>query len=80
MSDSGQDDRVGRPRPVEGLENALEIEAGERVRLVDGSIVTVVHNPLDGMWLFCDYVEAADPSLAGTSDQPVYVKDVLERF
>lgn len=56
--------------------NVREVEPGARVSLTDGSIVEVVENPKDGMWLICRYVSSPDdPDKAGTMEE-VFAQDV----
>ncbi len=62
------------PRDVS---NSLQIQPGEKLRLDDGSVVVVKDNPMDGVWLFCEFVESPDQTLLGT-EQPVYGADVVD--
>ncbi|KOS53724.1 hypothetical protein Z051_23965 [Rhodococcus rhodochrous KG-21] len=57
--------------------DSLQIRTGERLKLADGSTVVVKDNPMDGVWLFCEYLNSPDSSLIGT-EQPVYGTDVVD--
>lgn len=56
--------------------NSLQIKVGERLKLADDSIVIVRDNPMDGIWLFCQYIASPDSTLIGL-EQPVYGTDVV---
>lgn len=63
-------------RPPAAL-NVLHIVAGTRLRLVGNSVVEVITNPQDGIWLLVRYLEAPDdPSRVGSEDM-VFAEDVL---
>jgi hypothetical protein len=57
--------------------DALKVESGTKLRLKDGSIVEVVENPGNGIWLFCKYISSSDASKAGLSDEPVYAEEIV---
>lgn len=57
--------------------DALKVENGTKLRLKDGSIVEVVENPGNGIWLFCKYISSSDASKAGLSDEPVYAEEIV---
>jgi hypothetical protein len=58
--------------------NVRVLEQGTRVALTDGSLVEVVSNPRDGIWLFARYLSApADASLVGT-EAMIFAQDVVE--
>ena len=56
--------------------DSMAIAEGDRLRLNDGSVVSVDFNPRDGVWLFCTYESSPDDSLVGQSQQPVYGTEV----
>lgn len=58
------------------VRNSFDIRVGEKLKLDDGSTVLVKENPMDGVWLFCEYLDSPDSSLVGT-EQPVYGTDVV---
>ena len=58
--------------------NVRLLEPGTRVALTDGSVVEIVTNPKDGIWVFARYLTAPrDASLVGTEDM-VFAQDVVE--
>lgn len=57
--------------------NLLDLQPGNRLRLLDGGIVEVVSNPEDGMWVICNYL--SHPTNAGvvnSGEQPVFAHDI----
>lgn len=64
--DSNDSDMIEVP-----VDSPFDIESGMRLRLKDGSIVEVVDNPRDGVWVFC-----AAQSSGGPASEPVYLDDV----
>jgi hypothetical protein len=57
-------------------QDSLQIKVGEKLKLADESIVIVKDNPMDGIWLFCQYIVSPDATLIGL-EQPVYGTDVV---
>jgi hypothetical protein len=54
----------------------VSVPAGARLALADGSVVEVVDNPRDGMWLICRQV--LDSQQLSDVEQAVFVYDVSE--
>jgi hypothetical protein len=58
--------------------NVRTLEPGTRVALADGSLVEVVSNPRDGIWLFARYLSSpGNDSLVGTEEM-IFAQDVVE--
>jgi hypothetical protein len=58
--------------------NVRLLEPGTRAALADGSIVEIVSNPRDGIWVFARYLSSpADASRAGTEDM-IFAQDIVE--
>ena len=58
--------------------NVRLLEPGTRVALADGSIVEIVSNPKDGIWVFARYLASPrDVALVGTEDM-IFAQDVVE--
>ena len=58
--------------------NVRLLEPGTRLALADGSIVEIVSNPKDGIWVFARYLASPrDASLVGTEDM-IFAQDVVE--
>jgi len=51
--------------------NMMQLEPGDRVELVDGSVVEVVENPRDGAWIICAPVDGSGPK------DVVFLADVI---
>ena len=59
--------------------NLLTLTPGMRVLLADGSLVEVVENPGDGLWLFGRYLRCADATkLGGDKEHAIFAQDVVE--
>jgi hypothetical protein len=58
--------------------NARDLPAGARVALSDGSILEIVSNPKDGIWVFARYLSApGDAALVGTEDM-IFAADIVQ--
>jgi hypothetical protein len=58
--------------------NVRTLEPGTRVALTDGSLVEVMSNPRDGIWLFGRYLACPrDASMVGTEEM-IFAQDVAE--
>ncbi|HEY1258665.1 MAG TPA: hypothetical protein VGF34_05395 [Stellaceae bacterium] len=60
------------------LVNTRELTPGMQIVLVDGAVVEVVSNPLDGVWVFARYLSSpADPARIG-SEEMIFAQDIAE--
>ncbi|MGH7065726.1 MAG: hypothetical protein ACREET_16760 [Stellaceae bacterium] len=60
------------------LVNTRELTPGMQVVLVDGAVVEIVSNPLDGVWVFARYLTSpADPARTG-SEEMIFAQDIAE--
>ena len=58
--------------------NLRLLQPGTRIGLSDGSIVEVVSNPLDGVWVFARYLSSpSDATLVGTEEM-IFAQDIVE--
>jgi hypothetical protein len=51
--------------------NLMELEPGDRVDLVDGTVMEVVDNPRDGAWIICTPVDGSG------GKEVVFLADVI---
>ena len=50
-------------------QNLRDLEPQTQIRMANGSIVEVIENPKDGIWIMVRYLECPDDaSLAGTEE------------
>jgi hypothetical protein len=55
----------------------LSVEQGDHLSLLNGATVEVIHNPRDGMWLFCRYLtHPSDSSLIDGKEHAVFAQDI----
>ena len=75
------EDKGSAPRGVPRTDfNVLDIAAGERIRLSDGTTAEVVSNPRDGMWVMVRFLESpSDPSQNDTEGL-AFAEDIVEVF
>ena len=75
------EDQGSAPRGVPRTDfNVLDIAAGERIRLADGTTAEVVSNPRDGMWVMVRFLESpSDPSQNDTEGL-AFAEDIVEVF
>ncbi|HEV2099051.1 MAG TPA: hypothetical protein VGR45_09015 [Stellaceae bacterium] len=58
--------------------NTRLLAPGTQITLVDGAVVEVVSNPLDGVWVFARYISSPDnPSVVGTEEM-IFAQDIAE--
>lgn len=63
-----------------GQINLRELVPGDRLRLSEDTVVQVINNPEDGMWIRARYVSVpSNPTIEGTEEQ-IFVGDVIERL
>ncbi len=58
--------------------NIMELEAGTRVRLSDGSVAEVVSNPRDGIWIQVRYVSVPDKPAQEGTEELVFAENIVE--
>jgi hypothetical protein len=51
--------------------NLMELDPGDRIALVDGTVMQVVENPRDGAWLICT------PADGSGGKEVVFLADVI---
>ena len=58
--------------------NVRLLKAGDKIKVSHGATAEVVSNPLDGVWIFANYLTSPDdPSLEGTEDM-IFAADIIE--
>ena len=58
--------------------NLRLLQPGTKIGLSDGSIAEVVSNPLDGVWVFAQYLSCpSDATLVGTEEM-IFAQDIVE--
>lgn len=63
---------------MSGLPNIRPLEPGRRLKLRDDSLVEVVWNPHDGMWIRAKYIECPEDSSLEGSEELIFTQDVAE--
>ena len=77
MTDDKEGPQYGAPRTDF---NVLDLIAGERVRLADGTAAEVVSNPRDGMWVMVRFLDSpGDPAQEG-AEGLAFAEDIVEVF
>jgi hypothetical protein len=58
--------------------NTRLLPPGTQIVLVDGAIVEIVSNPMDGVWVVARYLSSpSDPSVVG-SEEMIFAQDIAE--
>lgn len=58
--------------------NLIALKAGDVVRMANNSLVKILQNPGDGLWVFGCYVRNADEQAADSVEEPIFAQDIEE--
>jgi hypothetical protein len=73
MADQSEFDKhqIGAPPWERPKKDALALQPGDRVRLLDGSLREIVNNPMDGVWMI-----VKEPDDISGDDEMVVITDI----
>ena len=60
------------------LVNTRLLAPGARIALVDGAVVEIVSNPMDGVWVFARCLSAPDDPARVGAEEMIFAQDIVE--
>lgn len=58
--------------------NLIGLQPGDIVRMGDGTLVKVLQNPGDGLWIFGAQIEDAQQAQEDLPEEPIFAQDIEE--